>query len=430
MRALFITERYPPHIMGGYEVSCAAVAAGLSRLGHHVCVLTSDFGRTAAGIPEGCVYRSLHYCDGWPNLRRLARQEFSDRRAIQELVAEFKPDLIYTWCMLHLFPSLHRVLKGSGLPIVYNIQDIWLPRHLEEAERLRSLWLRPTTHVGKTLARALLRKTLQWMYPGWLQPILVDDLPLQATVFCSYFRLQEHLRLGLPAGRMKVIYNGIDASRFNGGREFDAIPPLRVLFVGRLVEEKGAHTAVLAIKELHGRGLKKVTLSIAGVPSHPWEYADELKRTVAEASLTEDVRFLGMIAHDALPGVYQQHDVLCFPSMVNEGMPMTLLEAMACGLAVVGTTTGGSGEILQEGVSGLTFAPGDAHGLADRLQQLLIDPVQARTLASAGQQLVRSRFGIESAVAQTEAFLQEVLDQHGGSPVFRVPPCQVGGGTR
>lgn len=419
MRILFLTERYPPHFTGGYEIACACVADGLRRRGHEVAILTSDFGLDRPEVDGGSIFRRLNYFQGSSGLLRMALREIADYKTARRVVSATKPDVIYVWSLFHLFPSLYRALRDSGLPVVFNIQDSWLPQHLSEAERQRNVWLRSGTGAIKRLGKVILRKTLQGLNSGWLQPMTAEDLPLDNIVFCSRFRLREHGELGLPAKNTRVIYNGIDPTVFRGDPARESRGTLKTLFVGRLVEEKGAHTAVTAIAELRRLGCEQVTLSVAGVPAHPWDYETQLRGEVEAAGLGDCIRFLGTVPHETLAEVYRQHDALVFPSIVKEGLPMTLLEAMSSGLAVVGTTTGGSAEILQDGVTGLTFAPGDFHQLADCLQRLLNDALLARKLATAGQQMARERFNIETAVGQTEAFLHEVIANHAGHAELR-----------
>lgn len=421
MRLLFLSERYPPYYTGGYEIACEAVAEGLRRRGHEASILTSNYGLTTARRKQENVFRLLHYRQNSSSLIQLGCWELSDARTVRSLVASLSPDVVYAWSLFHLFPSVHSILRTLHPPIVFNIQDVWLPRHLIEAECWRTLWLKPGTSLARRLAKVAVRKALQWWDPTWLRPLTLNDLSLDNVVFCSRFRQAEHERLGLPASNSQVIYNGIDTACFTGTLVNENRLPLKVLFVGRLVEEKGAHIAVGAIAELRRRGCREVMLSIAGAPSHPWDYAAKLQVKVEAEGLGDYVRFLGMVVHDALPEVYRQHHVLVFPSTINEGLPVTLLEAMATGLTVVGTTTGGSNEILENEVNALTFAPGDAMGLADRLLRLLHDVTLSRSLAAAGQQLVRAKFGIESVVAQTEDYLRDVINNHAVHPGSRRP---------
>jgi glycosyltransferase involved in cell wall biosynthesis len=314
--------------------------------------------------------------------------------------------------MLHLFPSLHHTIREAGVSVVYNIHDTWLPRHLAEGERLRELWYRAGSTWPKRVGKAVVRRSLKAFHPDWLRPMAVSDVALRNTVFCSYYQQTKYLEAGLPEGYSRVIYNGMDTTLFDGDPSRVRPGTLRLLFVGRLVSEKGAHTAIAAVEELHRRGHRGVSLSIAGVPAHPWEYAEGLKARCMSGDLAGSLRWLGTVPNASLPDVYRAHDVLVFPSSHLEGLPMTLLEAMACGLAVVGSASGGNVELLSDGVNSLIVPPGNVTGLADALERLYGDAGLTRALAARGQQLVREKFAIEAAVTQTEQYLHEVIERH------------------
>ena len=106
-----------------------------------------------------------------------------------------------------------------------------------------------------------------------------------------------------------------------------------------------------------------------------------------------------------MPGLYAAHDALIFPSIWEEPFALTLLEAMACGLPVVGTTTGGSGELLEHALTGLVFEPGDAGSLCAQINRLRAEPGLGAALAERARRRVERDFAIEHTVAQVEAFL-------------------------
>lgn len=408
MRILVLSERYPPHITGGYEVACASIANGLRGRGHEVTILTSDFGQSGDWVDEPGVRRDLHYQQNARSSWQLARWETADQRTLRAILSGWKPDVVYAWSLFHLFPSLHRVLGEADVPVFLNIQDLWLPRHLEAADRLRQLWARPASSLPKRVAKSLLRSAVRWRNPTWLRPVTAEDLAHYHIVFCSRFRMAEHEQRGLPSRSRRLVYNGIEADRFPTAPAHTPGEPLRVLFAGRLVHEKGVHTAVEAVVELARRGGPPAALTVAGPPSYPLEYSQRLREMVAKAGLDDRVQFLGMVPQGALRELYGRHHVLVFPSVGNEGFPMTILEAMASGLPVVGTTTGGSGEILRDGETGLAYPAGDAAALADRLARLAVDSTLCRGLAQSGRRCVREWFSLEKVVAETEGLLQEV----------------------
>jgi glycosyltransferase involved in cell wall biosynthesis len=99
---------------------------------------------------------------------------------------------------------------------------------------------------------------------------------------------------------------------------------------------------------------------------------------------------------------------LLFPSVWPEPLARVVQEAMAVGLVVIGTTTGGTPELLQDGLTGLTFAAEDADGLARQIGRLARDPALFETLAQAARQTVESRFTQERMVDEIEAYFQKL----------------------
>jgi len=410
MRILILSNRYPPYYTGGYEIACQAVADQLRHRGHDLLVLTSNYGIEGIKI-DGHVNRILHRPQDSPNLVELARWELHDVKALSRIVKDWKPSVIYAWNMLQLFPSLQTTLRDLPVAVVFNVQDIWLPRLLDESQEQYEAWEKPGGNILRRITKTAVRSLIKWRHPQWLKAIRSTDLDLSQVVFCSGFRRDEHIKLGLPLGSSRIIYNGIDPQTFDGEVSEFRKANLNMLFVGRLVHEKGPHTVIEAVAELARRGIRNVNLSIAGVPAYPWEYSAGLQELVDKQDLGNQVKFLGMIPNKELPNIYGEHDVLVFASIGNEGFPVTLIEAMSCGLAVVGTTTGGSSEILEDGVNSLTFPPDNAVALADCLSRLIQNPDFSRSLAFAGQRLVREKFDLKRITDQTEEYLNEVAQQ-------------------
>jgi glycosyltransferase involved in cell wall biosynthesis len=111
------------------------------------------------------------------------------------------------------------------------------------------------------------------------------------------------------------------------------------------------------------------------------------------------------VSKDKMPAILQQFDVLIFPSIYEEPFARMTQEAMASGLVVVGTTTGGTKEILRHGETGLTFEPEDADGLAEQVSQLIVDPDLCSRLAQAGRKAVLENFTLDKMVTEIEAYL-------------------------
>ena len=403
LRVLMLTDRYPPYFTGGYEIACHAITETLRKRGHDVSVLASNYGLGGETRVEAHVRRELHRPQDSADLLELGRWEVADNRTLKRALLD--REVVYAWSLAQLFASLHATLRRARRPVVYALHDLWIPDQLARAAALRTTWLRRGSGPLRSAGKALARAALKLRDPHWLAPLTSADVDLRHAVFCSRFRRDQHLRVGLPIGDARVIYNGLDLSLFRGGPK-PVSPELRVLFVGRLVKEKGVHTLLEAVTRLLAEGVS-IRLTIVGVPGYPPEYVRSLRQRVQ--GLGSAARLLDPLPHEDLPALYREHDVLAFPSIGEEGFPMTLIEAMACGTAVVSTVTGGSAEILEDGRNCLTFPAGDAEALAERLRRLATKPGLGRDLATQAQAEVRSRFDIHAIGDQTLAYLSQVV---------------------
>jgi glycogen(starch) synthase len=208
---------------------------------------------------------------------------------------------------------------------------------------------------------------------------------------------------------MTVVYNGIDTTRF--------IPPatnhqphtgLKLLYAGSLVWHKGVHTALEAMGILARRGkLGRTTLTLVG-SGHP-TYEAHLHQMVERNNLQAAVHFRGRVSRDQMPELLQEFDGLIFPSTWEEPLARITQEAMATGLVVIGTTTGGTKEILIEGETGFTFLPEDAEGLADKIEYLICQPQIVEQVSRKAREVVERQFDIRRMVDQVEAHLSQAI---------------------
>ncbi len=161
----------------------------------------------------------------------------------------------------------------------------------------------------------------------------------------------------------ELVPNGVDPSAFR-----IAMPgsdgPLRILCVARLIERKGQRHLIAAVRQLRNAGVA-ATVEFVGTGDAEQEYrADALRMGIAE-----QVTFTGYVPRERIAGHYAAADVFVLPSY-NEGMSVATLEAMAAGLPLVVTRTGGTAELVAEGVNGLTFDWGDIETLTAHLAWL------------------------------------------------------------
>jgi glycosyltransferase involved in cell wall biosynthesis len=226
----------------------------------------------------------------------------------------------------------------------------------------------------------------------WTPP--VEELRAKFTdasvVLCCYREAHDFVK-GLVDGRTPVELAPHGVVIPTALRREEISPPA-LLAVGRLIEKKGFDTLLRAAGVLRSKGFD-FRVRIAGDgPLWP-----ALQRLVNELDLGENVRFVGPLTEQELEHQYAQATVFVLPCRVGadgnrDGLPNTLLEAMARALPVVSTTLASVQEAVSDGEHGLLVAPDDASALADALARLLGDPNLRRQLGSAARSRVAQEY--------------------------------------
>ncbi len=212
----------------------------------------------------------------------------------------------------------------------------------------------------------------------------------------------------IPPGRVVVIGNGVDVERFvpaDGGERRRALglAPADVVVggVGRLAPEKGFAVLVEAVALARAAGAP-LALVLAG--DGPERGA--LERLAARRRIGGSVRLLGF---DAAPeALYPAFDIFALPSL-EEGSPLALLEAMACGRAAVATPVGGVAEIVEPERSGLLVEAGSAAALAGALRRLAADADWRRELGAAARRRAVESFDLAAMVRRHESLYLSLL---------------------
>jgi phosphatidylinositol alpha-1,6-mannosyltransferase len=192
-----------------------------------------------------------------------------------------------------------------------------------------------------------------------------------------------------------LVPNGVDVTAFSATAGA-AGGPLRLLCVARLIDRKGQHHLLTALKDVTEKGLD-VTLELVGTG----DAQPQLEGQVAALGLRDRVQFAGYVPRNRIARHYAAADVFVLPSY-NEGMSVATLEAMAAGLALVTTKAGGLAELVSDEVNGLTFAWADAASLAAHLARLAADRDLVRRMGAAS----RTRAAEFSWDAMARTYLQ------------------------
>jgi glycosyltransferase involved in cell wall biosynthesis len=416
MRILFISAFYPPHVIGGWEQLVDDLNVGLRSRGHQTCVLTSTHGLAAgpqalereAGVERGLLLESdLQYYQP-ADFLAYGRRRQHNMQATQRVIEQFQPDVIFIhimWNLSRSIPWLAEQLAPGR--VVYYVADHWA--------------YSPDTHelYWRDAANNPWRSLLKRLFAPLPLYVTGQDRKRFQLAFGRVLCVSDAIRQsmlanapGLKPEQLQVVYNGIDleAFPFRSRDLSERRDGLRLLYAGSLVPHKGVHTAIAAMGEIARRGElggNRLTVVGSGRP----DYEAKLRQAVAELHLEQHVHFAGRVDRSAMPACLADHDVLVFPSQWPEPLARMMQEAMACGLVVIGTTTGGSGEILLDGETGLVFAPGDATDLASRIVQLQANPALFTRLAANARLQVEYKFNFQRMLDQVECVLVQTAQE-------------------
>lgn len=398
MRILIVSNLFPPSILGGYEILCAQVCDRLQRRGHEVYVLSTPCDREES-FPY-IVNRSLalYLPFGQPAALQRWRRAVVSRRneeVTRKLIGRYQPDVVFCWSQLRLTLGAAIAAEATNTTVAYTMND----EHLTGYRSTIGGW------------RGALRTLVDH------HVLRIDSRRLQlAHVSCISKLLKDRLcEAGHPLGRASVHYQGIPVEDF----ACKSVPgrigsPLKVLYVGQLHAYKGVHTVIEAMAELAKQDVA-AELTICGAGDAAYE--SHLRQAVSELGVV--AHFLGKVERGALPAIYRSKDILVFPSIWSEPFGLTHLEAMASGTPVISTRKGGQSEFLVDGSNALTFEPGDAKQLAERMLLLVSTPALAERLARSARKLVEESFSLDAYVDRLEWWLKEIAV---GQKLSETPP--------
>jgi glycosyltransferase involved in cell wall biosynthesis len=232
--------------------------------------------------------------------------------------------------------------------------------------------------------------------------------------------VSDSLRRDFPAGagsaeKFVVVPNGVDCDAFASGidrlqacSELGIDPEWSVVgMAGSITERKGQLVLLQAAAKVI-RVLPRVKFVFVGRTNdaRDEEYAAKLREYVVQTRLEENVRFMGWCSD--MPRVLSALDLFVLPS-TNEGLPRSILEAMAAAVPVVATDVGGNAELVVAERTGLLVPPNDPDALAGAIERLLRAPRTAHQMGRAGRLMVEQHFSLRAAALGVERVFDQVL---------------------
>ncbi|TDC40461.1 glycosyltransferase family 1 protein [Micromonospora sp. 15K316] len=389
-----LSWEYPPVLVGGLGRHVHALSVALAAARHDVTVVT----RHADGAPLE------EYADG-VRIIRAAEDPVTFPLATNSLLA-------WTMAFNHTLTRAALRATEAGTYDVIHAHD-WLVAHtaVTLAEHL-ALPLVTTIHA-----------TEAGRHQGWLPEEMnrtihgvehwLSNSSTRVIACSGYMRDQVATLFEVPTGQIDVVPNGVDDRAWrarpravaSARARFAADGPL-VGYAGRLVYEKGVQHLVHAVPRLRERhpGLRVV---IAG----DGPYRHELEEETRRLALGSTVRFTGFLDTTQLPAMLGATDATVVPSLY-EPFGMVALEAAAAGAPLAVAATGGLAEIVEPGVTGVTFPHSDPEALAGAVDRLVGDEVFARRVAREARSMVGRRYSWAAIADRTASSYLAARREH------------------
>ncbi len=348
MNILMVTNEFPPRI-GGIQTHVYELSKALVNLGHQVYVLTrlKDTSLPQKETRDGInIYRcklvDSHLVYNWQL-----------RRKLRNMISSFNIEVIHVHGMRPLVAS-----KNLGVPVIF------------------------TNHTSSFIKRSQQGKRIQQK--------MLKQLEIASTILAPSQVLVEQSKKTGYMGPIKFISNGVDVEKFCPGvsevRAKLKIPDYAfvIIMAGRLHPIKGVVYLAKAISTINHPDLHVI---VVGEGSERIEF----ETIIQSSSYAERVHMLGVISNDNMPDIYRAADASILPSLM-EATSIAGLEAMACGLAVIGTNVGGLPVIINDGVNGLLVEPKSAEALAKAIHNLLLDRILAKNMGQEGRKRTLNEF--------------------------------------
>ncbi|GAA3230055.1 hypothetical protein GCM10017691_22670 [Pseudonocardia petroleophila] len=360
LRIVIGADTYAPDVNGLSRFS-SRLAAGLAERGHEVHVVApSHDGPPEVRVEDGVTVHTLksHRWFSHPDFR--VAWPWTTRPRTARLFAEIAPDVLHVQGHFPVGRGLVHAARAAGTPIVAT--NHFMPENLVGHARVPKPLQKPVTRLG-------------W----WDMHLIYRHADV---VTAPTPRAVELLEKATGMTGSLAVSCGIDVAKYRGS-EPDPSAPLRVLFVGRMDQEKRVDELLRAFAALPAGTRAELEIIGEGVMREEWT------GLAAELGIGTRTHFRGFVDEDELVAAYQRASVFCMPG-IAELQSLVTLEAMAAGTPVVAANAMALPHLVRPGRNGWLYTPGDVPELTTRLATLVGDADMRRRMGAASRELVAS----------------------------------------
>jgi len=394
LTVMMLTWEYPPRVVGGISAHVYNLSRSLAKNGVKVYVVTCDFPQASRHeVVDGVeIYRIDSYKNPSPDFVTwvyVMNMSMQIEAAALVKSLDGKVDIFHAhdWLVANAGIGLKHVFRK---PLIATFHSTQIGRNGAQYERER-----------------MIHETEYWLtYEAW-------------RVICCSNYMVSHARwaFGLPEDKLVMIPNGVNVEEYAKNKNQDlsqfrarfALPEQKiVLFVGRLVYEKGLHVLIKALPKVQEKANIKCVIVGDGYME------EELSNLVKEMGLEHRVMFIGFVDDETLRNLQGCADVCVAPSLF-EPFGIVALEAMAAERPIVVSDVGGLSEIVMHDATGVKVYPNNPDSLAWGITRVLLDGNYADHLRNNAYKKVQENYNWDKISQRTKTIYETVLEEYSKS---------------
>lgn len=376
LRIIIVSNYYPPNFVGGAEVIAHHQAKAMKSLGHDVIVFAGD---TQGLGPRHSIHEDAY--EGLPVYRVALENEdystdyfnFSHRDIevhFKKLAESFNPDVVHIHNVMGLSLGIIHIARKKGIKTFVTLHDNWgfccKNTILKNNSEICAIYegcescLRYVNEGGERRIPIAMRKDFFMFQLG----------EVDGFISPSRYIADNYIRAGFPGEKINVIWNGIDIEKFSSVTKKES-NEIRFTYIGYLGHHKGIHVLIDTLSLLKKEPIR---INLAG----EGDQRKKLEKKARRFGKRKQVAFWGKVDNRRIGEVLAETDVFVLPSIWPENQPVTITEAMASGIPVIASNIGGIPELIDDGVSGFLFKPGDVGDLYNKMMYFILNPEKIR----------------------------------------------------
>ncbi len=381
MKILIISNYYPPHYIGGYELACLNTVNFLKSCGHEVFVLTGNFIQESFHFES--IYRKLKYINyDKPSFWNKHKVETHNYHLTKKVIQNIQPDLVYLWSLRLVSLSPAIAVQDLKVKRIFEIGDFWMKGYCSNSI------LSKIKRSIKSILPFTICKEVDY------SPAICVSKWVEAKMKETYHSKQTYV---IPNGT--TIYEK---------KKKDLKKTINYMFCGRLDYSKGLDLALRAFSSLKDQGIYNFSLNVYGEGDN--KYLKTCKNMVNVLNLNKEVHFLGK--KTSLKTAYDSNDILLMPTRMEEPFGLVIIEAMAAGVVVIASTGYGPSEIISHKKNGLLFIREDVEDLSYNILKIHNNSYFYKKLRNNAFNLVFSKFNLLSVKKDVETVLLDTLKKN------------------